>query len=124
MVIYLMTSLNDKFEPGTLSEQPLYPNWDRGKVTASLIDLESVSELVARIYQIVVAARRLALIPIEVDSKSKSQQKRERTQKERNFRRTAKYFLITQMVAVLVFLSLLGGSEDTEVEGDESFDYE
>ncbi|KAD4585668.1 hypothetical protein R6Q59_035814 [Mikania micrantha] len=62
--------------------------------------------------------------PSNWNSKPKSQQKRERTQEERNFRRKAKYFLITQMVAVLVFLSLLGGSEDTEVEGDEGFDYE
>uniref|UniRef100_A0A251V021 Uncharacterized protein n=1 Tax=Helianthus annuus TaxID=4232 RepID=A0A251V021_HELAN len=65
--------------------------------------------------------------PSNWSSKPKSQPKRERTQEEKIFRRKAKYFLITQMVAVLVFLSLLGGSEDTEVDdadGDEGFDYE
>uniref|UniRef100_A0A251TKA0 Thioredoxin-like fold domain-containing protein n=1 Tax=Helianthus annuus TaxID=4232 RepID=A0A251TKA0_HELAN len=64
---------------------------------------------------------------LNLGSKPKSQPKRERTQEEKIFRRKAKYFLITQMVAVLVFLSLLGGSEDTEVDdadGDEGFDYE
>ncbi|KAI3726009.1 hypothetical protein L1987_65806 [Smallanthus sonchifolius] len=65
--------------------------------------------------------------PSNWSSKPKSQPKRERTQEEKNFRRKAKYFLITQMVAVLVFLSLLGGSDDTEADdadGDEGFDYE
>ncbi|KAI7751619.1 hypothetical protein M8C21_014763, partial [Ambrosia artemisiifolia] len=60
--------------------------------------------------------------PSNWSSKPKSKPKRERTQEEKNFRRKAKYFLITQMVAVLVFLSLLGGSDDTEVDdvdGDE-----
>ncbi|KAK1432760.1 hypothetical protein QVD17_09659 [Tagetes erecta] len=65
--------------------------------------------------------------PSNWSSKPKSQPKRERTQEEKFFRRKAKYFLITQMVAVLVFLSLLGGSDDTEADdadGDEGFDYE
>ncbi|PWA94532.1 metaxin-related protein [Artemisia annua] len=59
-------------------------------------------------------------------SKPKSQPKRERTEEEKSFRRKAKYFLVTQMVAVLVFLSILGGSDDTEIDGDgdEGFDYE
>lgn len=64
---------------------------------------------------------------LNLGSKPKSQPKRERTPEEKNFRRKAKYFLITQMVAVLVFLSLLGGSDDTEADdadGDEGFDYE
>ncbi|XP_076949642.1 mitochondrial outer membrane import complex protein METAXIN-like [Bidens hawaiensis] len=63
--------------------------------------------------------------PSNWSSKPKSQPKRERTPEEKNFRRKAKYFLITQMVAVLVFLSLLGGSEDAEADdADEGFDYE
>ncbi|XP_071711654.1 mitochondrial outer membrane import complex protein METAXIN-like [Rutidosis leptorrhynchoides] len=64
--------------------------------------------------------------PSNWSSKAKSQPKRERTQEEKSFRRKAKYFLVTQMVAVLVFLSLLGGSDDTEVDvdGDEDFDYD
>ncbi|KAK3001204.1 hypothetical protein RJ639_021998 [Escallonia herrerae] len=47
-------------------------------------------------------------------SKPKSKPKREKTQEERTFKRRSKYFLLTQLVGVLVFLSLLGGSEDTE----------
>ncbi|XP_071731118.1 mitochondrial outer membrane import complex protein METAXIN-like [Rutidosis leptorrhynchoides] len=63
--------------------------------------------------------------PSNWSSKPKSQPpKRERTQEEKNFRRKAKYFLVTQMVAVLVFLSLLGGSDDTEVDADEGIDYD
>ncbi|KAK9053982.1 hypothetical protein SSX86_025057 [Deinandra increscens subsp. villosa] len=49
--------------------------------------------------------------PSNWNSKPKSQPKKERTHEEKSFRRKAKYFLVTQMVAVLVFLSLLGGSE-------------
>nr|KAJ0209435.1 hypothetical protein LSAT_V11C400227100 [Lactuca sativa] len=65
--------------------------------------------------------------PSNWSSKPKSQPpKRERTEEEKNFRRKAKYFLVTQLVAVLVFLSLLGGSDDTEVDadGDDDFDYD
>ncbi|KAK3006479.1 hypothetical protein RJ639_016080 [Escallonia herrerae] len=47
-------------------------------------------------------------------SKPKTKPKREKTQEERTFKRRSKYFLLTQLVGVLVFLSLLGGSEDTE----------
>ncbi|KAJ9562652.1 hypothetical protein OSB04_007812 [Centaurea solstitialis] len=56
--------------------------------------------------------------PSNWGSKPKSQPKKERTEEEKSFRRKAKYFLVTQMVAVLVFLSLLGGSDDTEVDVD------
>ncbi|CAK9143827.1 unnamed protein product, partial [Ilex paraguariensis] len=49
-------------------------------------------------------------------SKPKSKPKREKTKEEKKFKRRAKYFLVTQLVAVLVFLSLLGGSDDNEVE--------
>ncbi|KAL0344928.1 UNVERIFIED_CONTAM: Mitochondrial outer membrane import complex protein METAXIN [Sesamum radiatum] len=53
-------------------------------------------------------------------SKPRSKAKREKTEEEKKFRRRAKYFLATQLVAVLIFLSLLGGSSDTEVElGDD-----
>ncbi|XP_077222716.1 metaxin-like protein [Tasmannia lanceolata] len=55
-------------------------------------------------------------------SKPKSKPKREKTEEEKTFRRRAKYFLATQVVAVLVFLSLLGGSDDGEVEMDEDDD--
>ncbi|KAI7995040.1 Phosphoinositide phospholipase C 6 [Camellia lanceoleosa] len=58
-------------------------------------------------------------------SKPKSKPKKEKTEEERKFRRWAKYFLVTQLVAVLVFLSLLGGSDDAEVEldDDDSLNY-
>ncbi|KAL7092447.1 hypothetical protein ACP275_12G165100 [Erythranthe tilingii] len=53
-------------------------------------------------------------------SKPKSKPKKEKSEEEKKFRRRAKYFLATQLVAVLVFLSLLGGSDDADVElGDD-----
>ncbi|KAF8392796.1 hypothetical protein HHK36_021033 [Tetracentron sinense] len=55
-------------------------------------------------------------------SKPKSKPKREKTEEEKTFRRRAKYFLATQLVAVLVFLSLLGGSDDALVEIDDDDD--
>ncbi|KAL6585618.1 hypothetical protein OROMI_002262 [Orobanche minor] len=61
-------------------------------------------------------------------SKPKSKHKREKTEEEKKLRRRAKYFLATQLVAVLVFLSLLGGASDADVElgdGDgDDVDYE
>ncbi|KAK6914596.1 Metaxin, glutathione S-transferase domain [Dillenia turbinata] len=60
--------------------------------------------------------------PSSWSSKPKSKPKREKTQEEKTFRRRAKYFLVTQLVAVLVFLSLLSGSDDTEVEFDDDDD--
>ncbi|XAR60248.1 hypothetical protein NMG60_11033526 [Bertholletia excelsa] len=55
-------------------------------------------------------------------TKAKGKPKREKTEEEKKFRRRAKYFLVTQLVAVLVFLSLLGGSDDADVELDEEDD--
>ncbi|XP_073290418.1 mitochondrial outer membrane import complex protein METAXIN [Primulina huaijiensis] len=49
-------------------------------------------------------------------SKPKSKPKKEKTGEEKKFRRRAKYFLATQLVAVLVFLSIFGGHDDSEVE--------
>ncbi|KAF3655481.1 Mitochondrial outer membrane import complex protein METAXIN [Capsicum annuum] len=60
--------------------------------------------------------------PSQWSSKPKSKPKREKTEEEKKFRRRAKYFLVTQLVAVLVFLSLLGGSDDAELELDEDDD--
>ncbi|XP_059652232.1 mitochondrial outer membrane import complex protein METAXIN-like [Cornus florida] len=57
--------------------------------------------------------------PSNWSSKPKSKPKREKTEEEKTFRRRAKYFLLTQLVAVLVFLSLVSGSDDTEVELDD-----
>ncbi|KAK4370100.1 hypothetical protein RND71_009575 [Anisodus tanguticus] len=56
--------------------------------------------------------------PSQWSSKPKSKPKREKNEEEK-FRRRAKYFLVTQLVAVLVFLSLLGGSDADEVALDE-----
>lgn len=57
-----------------------------------------------------------------IGTKPKNKPRREKTEEEKKFKRRAKYFLATQLVAILVFLSVLGGSNDAEVElGD---DYE
>lgn len=53
------------------------------------------------------------------NSKPKSKPKREKTEEEKTFRRRAKYFLAAQAISILVFLSLMGGSDDAEVEVDE-----
>jgi len=55
-------------------------------------------------------------------SKPKSKPKREKTEEERKFKRWAKYFLVTQLVAVVVFISLLGGSDEAEIELDDNDD--
>ncbi|XP_059636939.1 mitochondrial outer membrane import complex protein METAXIN-like isoform X2 [Cornus florida] len=60
--------------------------------------------------------------PSNWSSKPKSKPKREKTEEEKTFRRRAKYFLLAQLVAVLVFLSLVSGSDDTEVELDDDDD--
>ncbi|KAE9462047.1 hypothetical protein C3L33_06019, partial [Rhododendron williamsianum] len=60
--------------------------------------------------------------PRRAGSKPKSKPKKERTEEEKKFKRRAKYFLVTQLVAVLVFLSLLGGSDDAEVELEDDDD--
>ncbi|KAL6496422.1 hypothetical protein OROGR_029680 [Orobanche gracilis] len=56
-------------------------------------------------------------------SNPKSKHKKEKTEEEKKLRRRAKYFLATQLVAVLVFFSLLGGASDADVEpGDDDGD--
>ncbi|KAL9685469.1 hypothetical protein QQ045_022919 [Rhodiola kirilowii] len=56
-------------------------------------------------------------------SKPKSKPKKEKTEEEKTFRRRAKYFLGAQVVAVLVFLTLMAGGDDVEVELDEDDDF-
>ncbi|WVZ82342.1 hypothetical protein U9M48_029610 [Paspalum notatum var. saurae] len=56
--------------------------------------------------------------------KPKPRAKKERTEEEKKFRRRAKYFLATQLVAVLVFLSLMGGVDSSEFDDDDGMDYE
>ncbi|XP_058113540.1 mitochondrial outer membrane import complex protein METAXIN [Magnolia sinica] len=55
-------------------------------------------------------------------SKPKPKPKREKTEEEKTFKRRAKYFLATQAIAIVIFLSLLGGSDDAEVEVDDDDD--
>ncbi|OAY82448.1 Mitochondrial outer membrane import complex protein METAXIN [Ananas comosus] len=58
-------------------------------------------------------------------SKPKPKTKRERTEEEKTFRRRAKYFLAAQLAAVLVFLSLMGGADSSELDdGDDEMAYE
>ncbi|KAI3932989.1 hypothetical protein MKW98_029222 [Papaver atlanticum] len=53
-------------------------------------------------------------------AKPKGKPRREKTEEEKTFKRRAKYFLATQFIAVLVFLSLLGpGGSETEMDGDD-----
>lgn len=58
-------------------------------------------------------------------SKPKPKPKREKTNEEKTFKRRAKYFVGAQLVAVLLFLTLIGGGDDAEVEldDDEGYDY-
>ncbi|XP_047330653.1 mitochondrial outer membrane import complex protein METAXIN [Impatiens glandulifera] len=64
--------------------------------------------------------------PSNWSSKPKTKPKKEKTEEEKKFKRRTKYFLVTQLVAVLVFLSLLGGSEVDvdEDDGDDDHDYD
>ncbi|KAI5557658.1 hypothetical protein BDE02_18G118700 [Populus trichocarpa] len=55
-------------------------------------------------------------------SKPKKQPKRERTEEEKTFRRKARYFLVAQVVAVLVFLSVMSSNDFSEVEVDDDED--
>nr|ACR37950.1 unknown [Zea mays] len=56
--------------------------------------------------------------------KPKPRAKKERTEEEKKFRRRAKYFLATQLVAVLVFLSLMGGVDSSELDDEDGLDYD
>lgn len=55
-------------------------------------------------------------------SNPRSKPKREKTEEEKTFRRRAKYFLVTQLAAVLIFLSLFGGSDNVDMELDNDDD--
>ena len=59
---------------------------------------------------------------LSLGSKPKKQPKRERTEEEKTFRRRARYFLVTQVVAVLVFLSVMSSNDFSEVEVDDDED--
>ncbi|XP_061361739.1 mitochondrial outer membrane import complex protein METAXIN-like isoform X2 [Gastrolobium bilobum] len=60
-------------------------------------------------------------------SKPKSKPKREKTKEEKTFKKRAKYFVVAQMVAVVVFLTLMTTFDDAELEvddGDGGYDYD
>ncbi|KAG9160381.1 hypothetical protein Leryth_008785 [Lithospermum erythrorhizon] len=63
--------------------------------------------------------------PSKWSSKPKPKQKREKTEEEKKFGKRAKYFLVTQMVAVLVFLTIINSSGATDMEfDDDDLNYE
>ncbi|CAJ1941777.1 unnamed protein product [Sphenostylis stenocarpa] len=58
-------------------------------------------------------------------SKPKNKPKREKTQEEKTFKRKAKYFVVAQLIAVVVFLTLVTTFDDAELELDDGgFDYD
>ncbi|EEF34677.1 expressed protein, putative [Ricinus communis] len=59
---------------------------------------------------------------LRIDSKPKRKPKREKTEEEKTFRRRAKYFLATQVVAILLFLSVMGGHDFSDVEVDDDYE--
>ena len=59
---------------------------------------------------------------LSLGSKPKKRPKRERTEEEKNFRRRKRYFLVTQVVAVLVFLYVMSSNDFSEVEVDDDED--
>lgn len=59
-------------------------------------------------------------------SRPKTKPKREKTKEEKDFKRRAKYFLVAQLVSVLVFVTLMSHVDGLEVElddDDEGFDH-
>lgn len=64
--------------------------------------------------------------PANSNSKPKRKPKREKTEEEKTFKRRAKYFLVAQGIAILLFLSVMGGYDFSEVEAgdDEGNDYD
>ncbi|KAA3471602.1 mitochondrial outer membrane import complex protein METAXIN-like [Gossypium australe] len=57
--------------------------------------------------------------PSNWSSKPKSKPKREKTEEEKTFKRRAKYFLAAQLLAVLLFLSMMGGYDSGDLELDD-----
>ncbi|KAE8777136.1 mitochondrial outer membrane import complex protein METAXIN [Hordeum vulgare] len=56
--------------------------------------------------------------------KPKPKAKKERTEEEKKFRRRTKYFLAAQLISVLVFLSIMGGVDSSELDDDYELEYE
>jgi metaxin len=60
-----------------------------------------------------------------IGSKPRSKPKRQKTKEEKTFRKRAKYFVVTQLVAVLLFLTFMNRSDDeVELEDDEGYGYD
>ncbi|XP_047154375.1 mitochondrial outer membrane import complex protein METAXIN-like [Vigna umbellata] len=58
-------------------------------------------------------------------SKPKNKPKKEKSQEEKTFKRKAKYFVVAQLVAVVVFLTLMTTYDDAELELDDGgLDYD
>ncbi|XP_058756610.1 mitochondrial outer membrane import complex protein METAXIN-like [Vicia villosa] len=66
--------------------------------------------------------------PSTSSSKFKSKHKKEKTKEEKKHRKRAKYFVVAQLVAVVLFLSIMSGfSDDGEgglVDGDSNYGYD
>ncbi|XP_020409370.1 mitochondrial outer membrane import complex protein METAXIN isoform X2 [Prunus persica] len=52
-------------------------------------------------------------------SKPKSKPKREKTKEEKSFQRRSKYFLVAQLVSVVLFVTLMARADDAEIELDD-----
>ncbi|BBG92810.1 metaxin-related protein [Prunus dulcis] len=57
-------------------------------------------------------------------SKPKSKPKREKTKEEKSFKRRSKYFLVAQLVSVVLFVTLMARADDAEIELDDDEGYE
>ena len=60
-----------------------------------------------------------------IGSKPKSKSKREKTKEEKTFRKRAKYFVVAQLVSVLLFLTFMNRSDDeVELDDDDGYGYD
>lgn len=63
--------------------------------------------------------------PSNWSSKPKTKPKKEKTKEEKTFRKRAKYFVVTQLVSVLLFLTFMNKSDDeVELDDDEGYGYD
>ncbi|CAL8990546.1 unnamed protein product [Prunus brigantina] len=62
--------------------------------------------------------------PSNWSSKPKSKPKREKTKEEKSFKRRSKYFLVAQLVSVVLFVTLMARADDAEIELDDDEGYE
>ncbi|BFG14500.1 hypothetical protein CerSpe_007740 [Prunus speciosa] len=62
--------------------------------------------------------------PSNWSSKPKSKPKREKTKEEISFKRRSKYFLVAQLVSVVLFVTLMARADDAEIELDDDEGYE